>query len=42
MKRLIAVILLLVSVLVSGCSGDADRGKYKDKDRPRSGEKAPS
>jgi hypothetical protein len=42
MKRLIAVMLLLASVFLSGCSGDADRGKYKDKDRPHSAEKAPS
>jgi hypothetical protein len=38
MKRILSVLLvLLLATALPGCTGDKDKGQYKDKDLPRQG-----
>jgi hypothetical protein len=41
MRRLAIVLLLCLGVLVAGgCGSEGERGKYKDRDKPRAADKA--
>jgi hypothetical protein len=39
MRRLSWVVLLAVPLLLAGCGGEKDKGRNRDKDRPRSTDK---
>lgn len=40
MRRTLLMILMLLAGLVAGCGSDKDKGKNRDRDLPRTGEKS--